>query len=494
MSISFKNIPQNLRVPLFFAEIDNSQANSGQLPQRCLIIGQMTNSGTDVPNNPIISAGVGDAQARYGANSILARMVSDYRTVDSFGEVWCVGLQDDAGATAATDTVTIGGAPTAAGTISLYIAGVLYSIAVTSTMTAAQIATAIGAALNADPSCLATAAVAGAVVTLTVDNKGLAANEVDVRINYGGSQAGQALPTGVTVAIATPQCAGGTVNPSLTTALVNLSETDFDSFVLPYTDTASLNALQTFLNDTSGRWSWSQQLYGHVFTAYRGTVSARTTFGAARNNQHESVLGFPDSPNPAWSIAAIACASVIGSLRNDPGQPVQTLPLIGMLAPPLAVQDILSERNTLLYDGISTFTVDSSGTCYIENLITTYQTNALGAADNSYLEIETMYTLAYVLGQLADATNTKFSRMKLADDGTKISAGSNVVTPSTIKAEIIAQYQVLVKDGYCQGADLFAQNVQVQRNAANVNRVDVLFPATLINQLRVFALLAQFRL
>lgn len=493
MSITFKNIPQNLRVPLFFAEIDNSQANSGQLPQRCLIIGQMTAAGTDVPNNPIISAGVGDAQARYGANSILARMVADYRNVDSFGEVWCVGLNDDPGATAATDTVTFGGAPTAAGTISLYVSGVLYSVAVTTTMTAAEIATAVGAAINADPLCLTTATVAGAVVTLTVDNKGLAANEVDVRINYGGSQAGQALPAGVTCAIATPQCAGGTVNPSLTTALANLSETDFDSYVLPYTDATSMNALQTFLNDTTGRWSWSQQLYGHVFTALRGTVSARTTFGATRNNQHESVLGFPDSPNPAWSIAAILCGASIGSLRNDPGQPVQTLPLTGMLAPPLAVQDILSERNSLLYDGISTFTVDSSGTCYIENLITTYQTNALDAPDDSYLEIETMYTLAYMLGQLSDATNTKFPRAKLADDGTRISAGSNIVTPSTIKAEIIAQYNLLVDNGYAQDADTFAQNVQVERNAQNVNRVDVLFPATLINQLRQFALLAQFR-
>lgn len=492
--IPFKNVPQNLRVPLFFAEIDNSQANSGQLPQRALLIGQLTAGGTDAANTPVISGGAGDAQTRYGKNSMLARMLKDYRGADSFGEVWCVSLADDPGATAATNTVTIGGAPTASGTISLYIAGVRYQVAVTAAQTAAQIATAIAAALTADSTCLVTAAAAGAVVTLTSVNKGLAANEIDVRVNYSGAQAGEALPAGVTVAIATPQCTGGTVNPALATALANLADVQFDAIVLPYTDNTSLNALQTFLSDVNGRWSWSEQLYGHVFTAYRGTVAARTTFGVARNNQHESVLGFPDSPTPAWSVAAQLCGSVMGSLRNDPGQPVQTLPIVGMLAPPVISRDTLTERNTLLFDGISTFTVDSSGTCYVENLITTYQLNTLGQPDTSYLEIETMYTLAYVLEQLAAVINTKYARMKLADDGTRFSAGSPIVTPSTIKAEIIAQYQSLEEDGFVQDSTTFAQNLVVQRNPQNRNRVDVLFPATLIDQLRQFALLAQFRL
>lgn len=493
-TIPFKNIPQNLRVPLFFAEIDNSQANSGQLPQRALLIGQLTATGTDAANSPAISGGVGDARSRYGNNSMLARMVSDYRAADPFGEVWCVGLADDPGATAATNTITVGGAPTASGTISLYVAGILYSVAVTTSMTGAQIATAIGAALTADPTCLVAAAVAGSVVTLTAVNKGVAGNDIDVRVNYQGAPAGEVLPAGVTVAIATPQCTGGTVNPQLATALANLSNEQFDSIVLPYTDSPSLDALKTFLSDTGGRWSWSEQLYGHVFAAFRGTVADCTTFGTARNNQHETVLGFYDSPTPAWSIAAMLCGSAIGSLRNDPGQPVQTLPIVGMQAPPVPSQFLMTERNTLLFDGVSTFTVDPSGTCHVENLITTYQTNALGVPDTSYLEIETMYTLAYILEQLAAVIGTKFSRMKLASDGTRFSAGSPIVTPSTIKAEIIAQYQNLETNGFVQDSATFAQNLIVQINATNPNRVDVLFPATLIEQLRQFALLAQFRL
>lgn len=49
-------------------------------------------------------------------------------------------------------------------------------------------------------------------------------------------------------------------------------------------------------------------------------------------------------------------------------------------------------------------------------------------------------------------------------------------------------------DGFVQESSKFAQGLIVQKNTLNPNRVDVLYPAVLINQLRVFALLMQFSL
>ena len=46
MTVSFSNIPSNLRVPLFYVEVDNSMANSATETQRTLLIGQMTAEGT----------------------------------------------------------------------------------------------------------------------------------------------------------------------------------------------------------------------------------------------------------------------------------------------------------------------------------------------------------------------------------------------------------------------------------------------------------------
>ena len=39
MAISFSNIPSGVRVPLFYAEVDNSQANIGSNNLKALLIG-----------------------------------------------------------------------------------------------------------------------------------------------------------------------------------------------------------------------------------------------------------------------------------------------------------------------------------------------------------------------------------------------------------------------------------------------------------------------
>ncbi|PWK30856.1 phage tail sheath subtilisin-like domain-containing protein [Pseudomonas sp. OV226] len=492
MTVPFSNIPANLRVPLFYAEVDNSQANSGAQTQRTLIIGQITASGNGVVNVPVLGQGVSDAKAKGGLGSMLALMTDAYVRADDFGEVWFLPLADAAGGVAATGTVLIAGTPTATGVISLYIAGQLLSLTVTTGELAADIATALAALVNSSSDLPVTATAATATVTLAAKNKGLGGNEIDLRLNYQGSSSGEAVPAGLTLTLT--QMSSGATNPTLDTALANLGDEPFDFIVCPYTDTASLNALKNLLNDKTGRWSYANQVYGHVFAAQRGTVSALSTAGNARNNQHESIMGFYNSPSPAWIWAADVAGTAAVALRADPGRPLQTLTLSTVLAPPSPSQFILGERNTLLWDGISTFMVGSDGTVAIENLITTYQQNAFGAADDSYLQVETLFLLMFVLRAQRSLVTSKYSRVKLAANGTRFAPGSAIVTPNIIKADLIAQYGELEFNGYVQDAAGFAKGLIVEKNSINPNRVDVLWPGTLINQLRIFALLAQFRL
>ncbi|MGJ7611152.1 MULTISPECIES: phage tail sheath subtilisin-like domain-containing protein [unclassified Variovorax] len=492
MTLPFQNLPANIRVPLFYAEVDNSMANSATLNQRALIIGQKTTAGTGVANVPVISQGVSDAAQVGGPGSMLHLMTAKYRANDNFGEVWYLPLADDPAAVAATGTLLVSAAPTANGTLYLYIAGVRVAVPVLSTQAPSAIATAIAAAVTATPNLPVTAAAATATVTFTAINKGPCGNDIDLRLNYLGTAGGEALPTGFGSTI-TPMANGATA-PSLTTGLLNLLDKPFDFIVCPYTDTTSLDALKALLGDQVGRWSWASQIYGHVFAAYRGTLGALTTFGVGRNDQHASIMGFNDSPTPAWLWASAFAAQVAVSVRADPGRPVQTLALLGILPPPLQSRFQLTDRNTLLYDGISTFTVADDGTVAIENAITTYQKNSFGQPDNSYLEVETMFTLMFVLRFLRTRITSKFPRMKLAADGTRFAAGSAIVTPNIIKMDQIAAYQELEYAGLVQRSDLFALNLIVQQNAQNPNRIDVLWPGTLIAQLRIFALLAQFRL
>lgn len=494
-TVPFKVIPAGLRLPGAYAELDNSQANTAQANQRALIIGQITAAGIATPNMPLISGGTGDANTQGGVNSMLALMTAAYRLNDSFGEVWYLPLADTAAAVAAVGSIAFTQSPTANGTISLYIAGQVVTVPVTVGQTTASIAAAVMAAINLIPTMPVMATVAAGTpntVTLTAVNKGLAGNDIDIRFNYYGTAGGEFTPAGLAYTV-TPM-AGGATNPSLTTALGNLGNTTFDFIAMPYTDTASLDAMKQFLNDETGRWSWSEQLYGHAFTAYRSTFAGQTTLGLTRNDQHASIMGFYDSPTPSWIWAAAITAQAAVSVRADPGVPLQYLPLLGVLAPPVQSQFLMNQRETLLYDGISTFLVQQDGTVQIENLITTYQTNAAGEPDSSYLEVETMFQLMLEIRTLQSMFLSQFARCKLASNGSSPPPNSGLVTPNIIKAAIIALYNERVAAGFVQNAAAFAAALVVQANTTNPNRLDILWPGTPVNQMRTFATLVQFRL
>ena len=88
----------------------------------------------------------------------------------------------------------------------------------------------------------------------------------------------------------------------------------------------------------------------------------------------------------------------------------------------------------------------------------------------------------------------KYPRHKLANDGTRFGPGQAIVTPSVIRGELIAEYAAMEYEGLVENAELFAKYLIVERNASNPNRLDVLLPPDLVNQLRIFAMLNQFRL
>jgi phage tail sheath gpL-like len=87
-----------------------------------------------------------------------------------------------------------------------------------------------------------------------------------------------------------------------------------------------------------------------------------------------------------------------------------------------------------------------------------------------------------------------FPRYKLAADGTRIAPGAAVTTPSRLRAYVIAQLRNMEFAGLLQNVDAWRDQVLVQINAQNPDRVDILFPPSLIGQLRIFAVLSQFHI
>ena len=244
-TITVPNYPANNLVPGVYFNVSPSGANTATQPQRGLIIGQKRFAGAYQQNQPILMVAKNDVYAGgNGPNAMISRMFDRYRMSDPTGEVWGLPLSDDAAATATVVTLTVTGTATAAGSLSFMIGGQPVNVGVNVGDLNTAIAANINATANAVAALPATATVATNVVTLTADNQGQAAGDLDVRLNYYGSAGNQSTPAGVMVAIATT---AGTGNPStgLATALSNLGNKTFDFIVCPYTDTASLNLIDS---------------------------------------------------------------------------------------------------------------------------------------------------------------------------------------------------------------------------------------------------------
>jgi phage tail sheath gpL-like len=290
--------------------------------------------------------------------------------------------------------------------------------------------------------------------------------------------------------------AGGTGTVDLTQAIVNLGDEIYEYVATGFSDSTSLVQLETEYGFSDlGRWGWMRQLYGHVFGAYKGDLAALLLYGPNNNSGVLSIMGVEDtSPTPSWNWAAAYAAKSARALLNDPARPLQTLAMEGCLPAPKHQRFTKAQCNDLAGVGIATQSVNDDGIPAIMRESTTYQKNLYGQGDDAYELVPTLATLAALFRSQRHAITSKYPRHKLADNGTRFGAGQAIVTPNLIKAELVAQYRADEFLGRVENAQAFKKNLIVERNANDPNRVDVLYPPDLINQLRIFAVLAQFRL
>lgn len=494
--IGFDKIPQSIRTPLFYAEFDSSKANSGLQNARALLIGQKLAAGTLGVNVPQLVTSLAAAKAGAGEGSALAQMYESYRRSDAVGEVWVLPLADNAGGAQAAGSATIGGTATGNGTISLYAGGRRVSVGVLVGDTADEIATATAAAIVAASDLAVTAAVDGeeaAQVNITAKHKGTVGNDIDLRVNYAGVIGGEALPAGITVTIV--PMSGGATDPDLTTALANLGDDEYDFIAIAFNDTTVLDQIKTLMDEDTGRWSWSRQIYGAVFAAKRGTIGALSTFGGSRNDKAVTTMGFYGSPTPFWEWSASYCAQAAVSINAHPARPLQTLPLIGIKAPAREVRFMLNERETLLHDGIATYDVARDGTVRISREVTNYQENLYGQPDDSWLDVVVLSIGWTFVRRMRSRTTTEFPRHLLAADGTRIGEGQPVVTPLSYKAACVSEYIELEREGIVQNTKHFIENTVVEiagTTGAEKSRLNVLFAPVFMGQARIIAVRVQF--
>lgn len=483
---SFNILPTLFLVPGQYAEFDNSQADdtSITIPQQLLLVGQKLNAGSVAAGVPARVFGADQVGALAGRGSMLHQMAKKIFVSGLLTPVYIMALADKAGATKASQTVTPAGTATAAGSLALYVGDSRYAISVPSGMTAAQLATAIVTAITADSDRYVDAAAAAAVVTLTARHGGVDVGKVDVvHSRYDD----ESLPTGITLNIANRT--EGTGNPELTAAIDAMGDTWYPTVCAPFTDAANLALMKADLLD---RFGPIKQMDGYAFAGLVDSVANLISLAGGNNAPWQSILDTSDVLTPAYVTAAAVAAQ--DALESDPARPRQTLALPGVLSKANISRRKIIERQQLLAGGVSTLRVDRDGTVRIERLTTTYRTNTYGVADNSYFDTESLHTLANLRYSWNARISQRYPRHKLGDDG---STGPNVFTPSMGTAEAIAIYaDTWMPQGWVEGGAAFEKyksEVMAKRHSTDPNRLDVLLPPDLINQLRVVGGLFRFR-
>ena len=492
MAISFNEVPADILVPGTYTEIDNSQAtsNGAGVEQNILIVGVENTTGSTGPTEQVVQMfGDQDGQ-QWGEGGLIDRMVQASKRNDGLSATYVIALPEDGSGVAAVYDLTFAGTATADGVLYLYPAGQRVPVAIASGDTANDQATKAKAALDAagvaEQQPWATGTVAGAVLPLTVKWKGASGNGLTCPVNLGDREA---LPSGVTAPVLSVDTAGA-VDPDVALAVAAMTGQRFTHVALPLTETANLNAMR---DELETRFGPLDQQSGVSFSVIKDSAANLITLigDGARNSQVQVIEGHDGSSTPVyeWTAALTAKACT----ETDPARPFQTLELEGIRAPETGDRFALATRDQLLRNGVATTVVSDDGRVRIERLVTTYQKNALGAADTSFRNLNTVLSAIYFRDAVNQMARLKFPRFKLANDGTRFGPGQKVVTPSIFAAEIVALALDLELAAIMEEIDAFKETLLVERDSADPDRLNWQAFPNFVNQARVFAGVVTFK-
>lgn len=488
------SIPNDIRVPLFYMAFDNANANQGAAIQqhKILVMGHQT-GGSANPLEQYRITSDDQARALFGDDAMLTAMLKTLRKGNSYTETWAMPVAEPSAGSAAMSgqAISVQGSASQAGTLSLMIAGQRVQVGVQTNDTAGAIASAIVTAINSQSSLPVRAQIPeteNTRVKLTAKWKGITGNDIDVRCNYYDTEQ---LPPGISLTL-TP-LTGGAGYVDASEVIGALGDEWFNHIVCPFNDQAFLDGLRTELNE---RWGPLRMMEAVCYTAFRGNHAETGTWGNTRNDHLITCMSTNHAPNPPWEFAAAYAAQAAYHLAIDPARPLQTLPLVGLLPPAKRDRWDLVERNLLLHDGLATYQVDAGNRCLIEREISTYQVNAFGSPDPSYLDITTPMTLGYFRFVHKAHFTQKFPRHKLAGDDVldSLEPGQPVVTPKILRAEMLDVFLQLQEKGLVENFERYSAELEVTRDRSDANRINVLCTPDLINGLRIMAMNVQFYL
>jgi len=484
-------IPANIVAPIF--AFDVRSAGQFENETRLLLLGHASSAGSLAAGAIAPCNNWRDARSLCGAGSMLESMYLIARANAPAQEIW-IGHVAEA-TTAEIRTITVGAIPAAGGQGVIDISGERVAIDIAAGASSASVATALAAAINSyfnrltNMSLPYTATSNAAVVSITARHKGTyaAGHDIDVPVIEGGNAFAGILT------FATPTAGAGV--PNIGNVLAATGDQPYDMIACPFSDATNLGLLETYLNETSGRWAFSKQVYGHGFTVKTDTTLNLTTYSLAKDTWHMTTIprfasgGFAQ-PDYLWLAAMVArIAPWFGGGANGDVSRNQTgLILEGITAPRDRTYWMTdyATRDAFLKAGLSTWNVRTDGRVTIDKIITHHQTTS-DVPDTTFRDIQKIGQMTYALRKFRAELAYEHSNKAIADDNP--SNLDAITTPKDIRNTLYHTY--LSMPGVLEGGGTALANMSVVRDIDNPNRVNVVLPLDFVNPLDIFAGLAK---
>lgn len=477
--------------------------------QRVLIVGQKQNAGTAATGALVesVSAATDSINALFGARSIVAEMVREFKAINTQTALDVIPLDDNAGGTAATGTVGFAGTATENGSIFVEVgSGTRYrfQVDILTGDTAAIVAGKLETLIDASASAPFTAALATADVNLTAANLGTVGNDWSIFVD--GAVAG------ITVSIS--GWSGGATDPVLTNLFDVVANKRYQTIVWPsvFADTT----VEAFLD---ARFNQAEQiLQGVAVITNVGTAAASIAKATALNSQSVVVIAskaistsdlvgaahreFPDLISTRFAAIRslrFTDGAALGNFLTTPAaldqfgsRALASLPYANTVIPNMATirpvdQWTQAELISFRDGGVSAIGPNRNFSAMIAGeFVTTNTTDPAANPDDSFKFLNTVDTIAAIRDAFFLNFRARYGQSRLTNGSLR--AGRDLANQASIEAFTEGIYQslaedVLVQEGQAALAD-FKLNRQVIVDVA-AGQVTVNVAPLLVNGLRV---------
>lgn len=337
--------------------------------QKVLLLGDISSEGSLAVNKPTAVSTEAEALALAGAGSVLMQMYKAAKNAWKYAQITLCRHAAVTGS-AAKWASTVSGSATGAGAVSFIINGKKVSAGVAKNDAAADVATALAAAINADVDLPVTAAASTATVTLTAKCKGeyiangTFGDDDEVTITGGISVSVESKAAGITLGAITVTAGVGEID--LESALAAAFPERYHLIVTPVCDSANLTLL---LNHVEAAAAPLEQRGQRVIGA---TVVSSASAGVAVNGVNHERLHIAAVKNKinntAWEIAA-GVAAIFAS-NSQPNVPMNGVAVPGLATPEVEDKWSGEEQDVLLYGGVIPLVEEDSRLCIVRAVTT----------------------------------------------------------------------------------------------------------------------------